>query len=104
MQFRTSSGGMEVGCVTYGDDGTSLQVSGYWPFGALGDQDAAFHDGPGSLDAVMADPSGYFLVVPGDGGDAPSYVFATPSGISAVDNQNGNMIVFEQPDAPDHSC
>lgn len=41
MQFRTASGGMEVGSVTVGSQGTGA-ISSYWPFGSYA-ADNPFH-------------------------------------------------------------
>lgn len=96
MQFRTSSGGMEVGCVQQNSDGT-VDIESYWPFGALNDQGAAFHISQQAPINLVDDPSGYFVTLMDPNGDPPATLFATPSGISAIDNPNGNMIIFEQP-------
>ena len=100
MQFRTSSGGMEVGCVQQNSDG-GVDIESYWPFGALNDQGAAFHITQQSATALIDDPSGYFLTLMDPNGGSSSYLFTTPSGISAIDNPNGNMIIFEQPATAD---
>jgi hypothetical protein len=69
----------------------------YWPFGALNDQGLAYRHQQAPVTGVEADPSGYFLrAAQPEGGY--SYVFQTPSGIAAIDNPNGNMIIFQQPD------
>jgi hypothetical protein len=97
MQFRTNSGGMQVGCVTL-DFPTSITMDEYWPFGALNDQGLAYRHEQAPIAGIEEDPSGYFLrAAQPEGGY--SYVFQTPSGIAAIDNPNGNMIIFQQPDS-----
>jgi hypothetical protein len=88
MQFRTSSGGMEVGSISL-DAQANISLTSYSPFGA--GQGNAFHVGgfPGS--SFQTDPSGSFLIM-SEGSGASDYVFGTANGIFAVDNPNGTIL------------
>jgi hypothetical protein len=98
MQFRTNSGGMQVGCVSI-EFPSSITMDEYWPFGALNNQGLAYRHEQAPIAGVEEDPSGYFLKAAQTEGGY-SYVFQTPSGIAAIDNPNGNMIIFQQPETP----
>jgi hypothetical protein len=88
MQFRTSSGGVEVGSISL-DAQASINLTSYWPYGA--GQGNAFHVGgfPGS--SFQTDPSGSFLIM-SEGNGTSDYVFGTANGIFAVDNPNGTIL------------
>ena len=89
MQFRTSSGGMEVGSVIMDAQG-NVHNDSYWPYGASSGQ-ASFHTGSFSASTFTPDPSGAFMTMPnGNGGF--DYVFGTPNGVFAVDTSNGAII------------
>ncbi|MGA7694160.1 MAG: hypothetical protein WCA76_03980, partial [Candidatus Sulfotelmatobacter sp.] len=61
MQFRTSSGGVDVGSVNINAQGTG-STSSYWPFGALNsDNNSAFNSNTLDVAAAVLDPSGTFL-------------------------------------------
>lgn len=93
MQFRTSSGGVEIGSALI--DGAGLVgISRYWPYGSQGGSDA-FHTGQVSSSAFEADPSGLFLRLP-DGVGMYDYMFGTPNGVWAVDTPSGAIMGFEQ--------
>jgi len=81
MQFRTSSGGVEVGSAIVDAQG-NVSVTGYWPYGSIGQGIGAstFH----------ADPSGTFLTIANNG--TSDYVFGTSNGIFAVDTPNGAIL------------
>lgn len=94
MQFRTSSGGIEVGSATVDEQG-SVSVSSYWPYGAMGSGSDAFHQGGFDVSQFEADPSGTFLQL-SDGSNSYDYVFGTPNGIFAVDTPNGAILGLKQ--------
>jgi hypothetical protein len=89
MQFRTSSGGMEVGSVSL-DAQANVSLTSYSPYESTG-LGNPFHAGgfPGS--SFQADPSGSFLKMIENGGTS-DYVFGTANGIFAVDNSNGTIL------------
>jgi hypothetical protein len=89
MQFRTSSGGMEVGSVSL-DAQANVSLTSYWPFGATG-QGNPFHVGGFPGNSFQPDPSGNFLKM-SNGNGAFDYVFGTANGIFAVDNSNGTIL------------
>src|SRR6202167_5396915 len=95
MQFRTASGGMEVGSVTVNAQGTG-SISSFWPYGSYnqGNQGGSPFD-TGTIDISQAklDSSGTFLTVP-EPNNQPGfdYVFGTANGIFAVDTQNGAIL------------
>jgi hypothetical protein len=88
MQFRTSSGGVEVGSISL-DAQASISLRSYWPYGA--GQGNAFHvDGfPGS--SFQTDAWGVSLVM-SEGNGTSDYVFGTANGIFAVHNPNGRIL------------
>jgi hypothetical protein len=97
MQFRTSSGGVEVGSISL-DAQASIRLTSYWPYGA--GQGNAFHVGgfPGS--SFQTDPSGSFLVM-SEGNGTSDYVFGTANGIFAMDNPNGTILCVRKAAAKD---
>lgn len=88
MQFRTASGGLEVGSVNVDNQG-NISVSSYWPYGALG-PDPPFHQGTFPASGIQSDPSGTFLISSDNG--SQDYIFGTPSGVFAVDTPNGAIL------------
>ncbi len=93
MQFRTASGGLEVGSVVIDEAGTANNSS-YWPYGAQSGS-SPFNAGAVSTSSFTVDSSGTFMRLPGDGGQ-DDYVFGTPNGVFAVDTQNGAILGLEQ--------
>ncbi|MGB2835596.1 MAG: hypothetical protein WBC30_08210, partial [Candidatus Sulfotelmatobacter sp.] len=93
MQFRTASGGVDVGSVNLNAQGTGT-TSSYWPFGALNsDNNTAFNSNALDMAAAVLDPSGTFLTIPDPGNSSiPNYVFGTANGIFAVDTPNGAIL------------
>ena len=89
MQFRTSSGGMEVGSVSL-DAQANISLTSYSPYEATG-QGNPFHAGGFLGSSFQADPSGTFLKMIENGGTS-DYVFGTANGIFAVDNSNGTIL------------
>ncbi len=94
MQFRTNNGGMEIGAVTTGSDG-SITHEGYWPFGSLHTPDESYL-GSSSIPASMftAGPANRYLTVNDGGGNA--YIFRTTGGFLAVDTTNGGLVCLKQ--------
>src|SRR5882672_2215783 len=90
MQFRTSSGGIEVGSATVDGQG-NVTISSYWPYGSLTPGDTAFHQGGFDVGSFQPDPSGSFLRLADENGTA-DYVFGTPNGVFAVDTPNGAIL------------
>jgi hypothetical protein len=95
MQFRTSSGGMEVGSVSVNMEGTG-SITSFWPYGSYNEGNQGVSPfGSGTLDMSDAqlDSSGTFLKVPDPGNNGTfDYVFGTANGIFAVDTQNGAIL------------
>jgi hypothetical protein len=90
MQFRTSSGGLEVGSAIVDGQG-DVSVTGYWPYGSIGQGTGAFNIGNFDASTFHADPSGTFLTIAENNGTS-DYVFGTPNGIFAVDTPNGAIL------------
>lgn len=89
VQFRTSTGGIELGSVTVDASG-NITHSGYWPFGVI-NQQSAFNGGSFPASSVVEDPSGNFFVI-NEAGGSQDYVFGTQTGIFAVDTGNGTIL------------
>jgi hypothetical protein len=90
MQFRTSSGGVDVGSVTLG--ATSGTDSSYWPYGNINSgSDGAFNNGTLDFSGVQEDASGTYLYVP-DGSGGNDYIFGTANGVFIVDTPNGSIL------------
>lgn len=95
MQFRTSSGGLEVGSATVDSQG-NVNNSSYWPYGALNQNGSPFNAGtPVSAGQAQPDPTGTYLKVP-DNNNTFDYVFGTANGIFAVDSPNGAILGLKQ--------
>ena len=90
MQFRTAAGGIELGSVAIDGVG-NVNVSSYWPFGAMNGQ-TAFHNNQVNQTPFQPDSGGTFMRLPDGGGY--DYVFGTPNGVFAVDTQNGAILSF----------
>lgn len=93
MQFRTASGGLEVGSIAISAQGVGANTS-YWPYGALnqGSESGPYHNGTIDMTKAQLDSSGTFLKIPDDGGGSSDYVFGTANGIFAVDTGNGAIL------------
>jgi len=89
LQFRTSSGGTEVGTVTIDASG-NIHHDGYWPFGLLSDPPDPFNGGSFAASSVTEDPSGAFFTLSESNGS--DVVFGTQNGFFAVDTQNGAIL------------
>src|SRR5260370_36151659 len=93
MQFRTFSGGHEVGAVAIGALGLGSNSS-YWPFGAFNQRNQSgspFHTGTIDLTQAQPDPSGTFLTI-AEQGSGVDYIFGTANGVFAVDSPNGAIL------------
>ena len=99
MQFRTNSGGMEVGWIT-SDSAANLSSQYYWPFGATQSTPVPYSDPNEEAMAASAftrDPGGRFLSIAADGAGEPlSYMFRTAAGFLAIDTPNGSLVCLPQ--------
>lgn len=96
MQFRTSSGGVEVGSVAIGSD-AQIHNSSYWPYGAINPGESAFHSSIMDASDAQADASGTFFKMPEPNSPGVfDYVFGTANGIFAVDTQQGAILGLKQ--------
>ncbi len=92
MQFRTASGGVDIGSVNINAQGTGT-TSSYWPYGALNSgNNSAFNSNALDMAAAVLDPSGTFLTIPDPSNSSTDYVFGTANGIFAVDTPNGAIL------------
>ncbi len=92
IQFRTASGGLEVGSVTIaGNSGTN---SSYWPYGHFSQgSGGAFNSGSLDFSQMTEASSGTYIYGPdGGGGTGDDYIFGTASGFFIVDTPNGSII------------
>jgi hypothetical protein len=89
IQFRTTTGGIEVGTVTV-DSGGNISHNGYWPFGVLNPQ-STFNGGTFPAASVVEDASGQFFTI-NEAGGAKDYVFGTANGFFAVDTEGGTIL------------
>jgi len=90
LQFRTSSGGMELGTISVDGQG-NIQHDGYWPFGGLQSPPDLFNGGSFAAASIAEDPSGnFFTITEGNGGT--STAFGTENGFFAVDTGNGTIL------------
>jgi len=93
MQFRTTSGGMEIGSIAIG--ASSGQTTSYWPYGAFTvGADPAFGGGTQDFSSVVEDPSGTFMTQtsPASQGGGTDTIFGTASGFFIVDTPNGSIL------------
>lgn len=88
IQFRTSTGGVELGTVTVDAQG-NIQHAGYWPFGVLSPGNS-FQGGSFPASAVTEDASGDFFTISESSGT--DYVFGTQNGFFAVDTGAGTLL------------
>ena len=87
-QFRTSTGGIELGTVSVDSDGNITHGS-YWPFGVIS-QDSSFNSGYFPASSVTEDASGNFFSI--DEASGTDYVFGTQNGFFAVDTGAGTLL------------
>jgi hypothetical protein len=91
MQFRTNSGGVEIGSAVISLSGT-LSSSSYWPYGATNGSGNAFMNRSMPFTSVVPDVGGTFLTTTSGGGI--DYVFGTANGQFLVDTPNGAILGF----------
>lgn len=89
IQFRTSSGGVEIGTVTIDAQG-NIQHDGYSPNGVMPGQQY-FHGGEFTASGVQEDPSGNFFTIHESNG-YDDVVFGTQNGLWAVDTGAGAIL------------
>jgi hypothetical protein len=95
IQFRTTSGGIELGTVSVDASG-NITHGGYWPFGVV-NQQSMFSGGSFPASSVTEDPSGNYFTINESGG-SQDIVFGTQTGLFAVDTGNGTILSL--PKAP----
>jgi hypothetical protein len=93
MQFRTSSGGIEIGSVNVDSQG-NVSSAGYWPLGSVG-QVSVFNLNNFDTSTFQADASESFLLLP-DRQGAHDYMFGTTNGFLAVDTPNGALLAVRK--------
>jgi hypothetical protein len=94
MQFRTSSGGVNVGSVTV--TSASATNTSYWPFGEIDGDNDAFGGQAMPLAGTTLDPSGTFITMPDPGGSGNVTVFGTANGFFVVDTPQGSILGLPQ--------
>jgi hypothetical protein len=92
MQFRTTSGGLDIGSVNV-DAQSNITTTSYWPYGEQ-NQQSPFGSSTFPSSSLNEDPSGNFIQISGD--SQPDFLFGTPNGIFAVDNSNGTILGLQQ--------
>jgi len=92
LQFRTASGGVELGTVAIDGLG-GIQHEGYWPYGVF--SQSLFHAGSFPASSVQEDASGNFFTINESDGSS-DVVFGTQSGLFAVDTGNGTILALPQ--------
>lgn len=97
MQFRTASGGLNVGSVSVNGQGTG-STSTFWPYGSYnqGQNGGPFSSSMLDLADAQLDSSGTFLKLADPNGSDVDYVFGTANGIFAVDTQNGAILGLQK--------
>jgi hypothetical protein len=97
MQFRTASGGVNVGSVSVSGQGTG-STSTFWPYGSYnqGQNGSPFNSSMLDLADAQLDSSGTFLKLTDPDGSDVDYVFGTANGIFAVDTQNGAILGLQK--------
>ena len=91
MQWRTSSGGLEVGTVsidTLGD----IQHDSFRPSGVLQQVPDYFGGGTFPASSIVEDPSGNFFTIHETQGNSDDVVFGTQNGLWAVDGGGGAIL------------
>lgn len=91
IQFRTSSGGVELGTISIDAQG-NIQHDGYWPFGALQTPPDLFNGGSFSAASIVEDPSGDFFTITAADAGGTSTAFGTENGFFAVDTGQGTIL------------
>jgi hypothetical protein len=96
MQFRTNSGGMEIGCVQIDNSG-AIDAQGYWPYGSTTGTPEPFPSA-GSGEGIPAgeNDAETGAVKVHEAGEGDFYIFRTTGGFFAVDTPNGAIIGLQQ--------
>ncbi len=89
IQFRTSTGGIELGTVTVDAAGNITHAS-YWPFGVISAGNS-FNSGSFPASSVVEDASGNFFTI-NEANGAQDFVFGTQNGFFAVDTGSGTIL------------
>jgi hypothetical protein len=87
LQFRTASGGLELGTVTIDAQG-NITHDGYWPYGVF--SQSLFGGGSFSASSIQEDASGAFFTI--NESSSTDYVFGTQNGFFVVDTGNGTLL------------
>lgn len=98
VQFRTNSGGMEIGHASIDDAGT-IDTEAYWPFGEIsGSEEGAFSPmGEAPMPSSSFEQhTPYVLRLPDDEEGTYSYIFQSSAGIFLIDTPNGNIICLKE--------
>lgn len=95
MQFRTSSGGVEVGSAAV-DAAGNVAISAFWPLGQLLNNSTGFTNVSLAETSVTADSSGSFLTIGGSGPSETKYVFGTVNGLFAMDTNTGAVLGLQK--------
>lgn len=95
MQFRTNSGGMELGFALI-DGQSNITTGGYWPYGAVNGGGSAFNSGtmPGS--SLSDGPDGTYMILTDPMSGEVDTIFGTTGGFLAVDTPNGSIVCVNQ--------
>lgn len=93
FQFRTSSGGLEVGSIVFGATGQQLSHSSWWPYGAFNGETGFNEASPLSLaNATFAADGSYMHVVLED---ENLYIFASGTRL-AIDLPAGSLMAMRE--------
>ncbi|MGC2185086.1 MAG: hypothetical protein WA637_17545 [Terriglobales bacterium] len=91
MQWRTSSGGLEVGSVAINSLG-DIQHDSFRPAGVLNQSPDYFGGGTFPAASIEEDSSGNFFTIHESQGNSDDVVFGTQNGLWAVDGGNGAIL------------
>ncbi len=102
MQFRTASGGIEVGSADVDSTG-NVTTSSYWPYGSMNQNGTAFNHGGFDVAQFQQDSSGTFLKLADENGSY-DYIFGTANGVFAVDTPSGAILGLKKNASKDFSA
>jgi len=91
MQWRTSSGGLEVGTVSINAQG-DIQHDSFHPSAVLNQPPDYFGGGTFPATSIEEDASGKFFTIHESQGNPDDVVFGTQNGLWAVDGGNGAIL------------
>lgn len=97
MQFRTSSGGLEIGTASIDTQG-DISNDGYWPMAAIAGG-PMISGGTFPASSISENASGDFFTITEQGG-AIDTVFGTQNGLWAVDSPNGAILGLPKASSP----